>query len=233
MRLLAAIGIALAVVAAAAAPVAAQGKPSASSRKKARQHYQKAKAFQEAGRYTEAIAEYEEAHARVPDPAFVYNVARCLHLAGEREQAIAKYEEYLAERPDGEIADEAKSFAAELRAEQAAEKEAADKRAAEEAADKERARDLAPGRAVGGSGDEDGGESGRTIDLSRTEDRPVRRRSTASGVGWIAGGAALIGAGVLVDTLPDSGHNGTLEATDLVPVGLYLTGLAAVALGIF
>jgi tetratricopeptide (TPR) repeat protein len=231
MRLLAAIGIALAVVVATAAPAAAQGKPSAASRKKARQHYQKAKAFQEAGRYSEAIAEYEEAHAQVPDPAFVYNVARCLHLAGERDEAIAKYEEYLAERPEGEIADEAKSFAAELRAEQAAEKEAADQRAAEEAADKERARDLAPGRAVDGAGDV--GESGRTIDLSRTGDRPVRRRSTASRVAWIAGGAALIGAGVLVDTLPDSGHNGTLEATDLVPVGLYLTGLAAVALGIF
>lgn len=231
MRLLAAIGIALAVVVAAAAPVAAQGKPSASSRKKARQHYQKAKAFQEAGRYTEAIAEYEEAHAKVPDPAFVYNVARCLHLAGEREQAIAKYEEYLAERPEGEIADEAKSFAAELREELAGEKEAAEKRASQEAADKERARDLTPGRAVGG-GEGDAGE-GQTIDLSRAGDRPVRRRSTASRVAWIAGGAALIGAGVLVDTLPDSGHNGTLEATDLVPVGLYLTGLAAVALGIF
>jgi len=230
MRLLAAIGIALAVVVATASPAAAQGKPSAASRKKARQHYQKAKAFQEAGRYSEAIAEYEEAHAQVPDPAFVYNVARCLHLAGERDEAIAKYEEYLAERPEGEIADEAKSFAAELRAEQTAEKEAADQRAAEEAADKERARDLAPGRAVG---DGDAGESDRTIDLSRAEDRPVRRRSTASRVAWIAGGAALIGAGVLVDTLPDSGHNGTLEATDLVPVGLYLTGLAAVALGIF
>lgn len=232
MRLVAAIGIAFALIVGAAPPAAAQGKPSAASRKKARQHYQKAKAFQEAGRYTEAIAEYEEAHAKVPDPAFVYNVARCLHLAGEREQAIAKYEEYLAERPEGEIADEAKSFAAELREEEVAEKEAADKRAAEEAADKERARDLAPGRAVGDD-DGDAGESGRTIDLSRAEDRPVRRRSTASRVAWIAGGAALIGAGVLVDTLPDSGHNGTLEATDLVPVGLYLTGLAAVALGIF
>jgi tetratricopeptide (TPR) repeat protein len=222
------LALALAV---AAAPVAAQGKPSASSRKKARQHYQKAKAFQEAGRYTEAIAEYEAAHAKVPDPAFVYNVARCLHLAGEREQAIAKYEEYLAERPEGEIADEAKSFAAELREELAGEKEAAEKRADQEAADKERARGLAPGRAVGGDDGEAG--AGRTIDLSRAEDRPVRRRSTASRVAWIAGGAALIGAGVLVDTLPDSGHNGTLEATDLVPVGLYLTGLAAVALGIF
>ncbi|HEU5057395.1 MAG TPA: tetratricopeptide repeat protein [Kofleriaceae bacterium] len=224
--LLVAIGIAFALCAAAAPPpAAAQDRPSAASRKKARKHYQKAKAFQEAGRYTEAIAEYEAAHDAVPDPAFLYNIARCLHLAGERERAIETYDAYLAERSSGEIADEAKSFAAELRAELAAEKEAA-----REAAAAERARELAPARAVA---DREDGAGGRSIDLSREEERPAPRRSTARRVAWIAGGAALIGAGVLVDTLPDSGHNGTLEATDFVPVGLYLAGLAAVAIGIF
>lgn len=227
MRLVAAIGFAvgLAGVMAPAPPAAAQGKPSAASRKRAREHYEQAKAFQEAGRYAEAIAEYEAAHAAVPDPAFLYNVARCLHLAGERERAIDRYEAYLAERPSGEIADEAKSFAAELRAEIAAEKEAADQRAAEE---RERAARLAPDRAIGGG---EGG--GASVDLSRREEPPPPRRSTARRVAWIAGGAALIGGGVLLDTLPDSGHNGTLEATDFIPVGLYLAGLAAVSLGIF
>jgi tetratricopeptide (TPR) repeat protein len=233
MRLFAAMGLALVLVAVAAvAPpaAAAQGKTS-SSRKKARQHYQKAKAFQEAGRYAEATAEYEKAHDAVPDPAFLYNVARCLHLAGERERAIEKYEEYLDEKSTGEIAEEAKSFAAELRAELVAEKEAAEEKAAREAADRERARELAPDRAV--ARDREDGAGGSSLDLAREEERPAARRSTASRVGWIAGGAALIGGGVLLDTLPDSGHNGTFEATDLVPVGLYLVGVAAVAIGIF
>ncbi len=232
MRLVGAFGIALALLAAlAAAPRAALGKPSAASRKKARDHYQKAKAFQEAGRYAEAITEYEVAHEAVPDPAFIYNVARCLHLAGEREQAIETYEAYLAERPKGEIAEEARSFAAELRAELAAEKQAAEEKAARDAADRQRAARLAVDTAV--TGRDDGSDSVRRIDLERAEERPARRRSTASRVAWVAGGAALIGGGVLLDTVPDSGHNGTLEATDLVPVGLYLAGLAAVALGIF
>ena len=234
MRLVAAIGLALVLVAVAAGappPAAAQGKMS-SSRKRARQHYQKAKAFQEAGRYVEAIAEYEKAHDSVPDPAFLYNVARCLHLAGERERAIAKYEEYLDEKSTGEIAEEAKSFAAELRAELIAEREAAEEKAASEAADRQRARELAPDRAVDRDREDDAGE-GSSVDLAREEERPASRRSTASRVGGIAGGAALIGGGVLLDTLPDSGHNGTFEATDLVPVGLYLVGVAAVAIGIF
>lgn len=231
MRLLAAIGLALAAaVLLAPGPVAAQGK---GRKKAAREHYQKAKAFQEAGRYAEAIAEYEEAHEAVPDPAFIYNIARCLHLSGEREQAIEKYEQYLDQRARGEIAEEAKSFAAELRAELAAEKEAAEEKAArEEAAARERARNLTAERAAAGSAEEKGG-GGPSIDLVREEERPAPRRSTARRVAWVAGGAALIGGGLLVDTMPDSGHNGTLEATDFVPVGLYLAGLAAVALGVF
>ncbi len=226
MRPLVALGLAAAVALAAQAPAAAQGKPSPAARKTAREHYEKAKAFQEAGRYAEAIAEYEEAHDAVPDPAFVYNIARCLHMSGERDQAIEKYEAYLAERPKGEIAEEAKSFAAELRAEAEAEKEA---RRAEEQEESERARRLAPDRAVGAArGDED-----RRVDLEAESERPGPRRSTARRVAWIAAGAALVGAGVLVDTVPDSGHNGTLEGTDFIPVGLYLAGLAAAAIGIF
>jgi tetratricopeptide (TPR) repeat protein len=225
---MAALGLAVAVALAGGAPATAQGKPTAASRKSAREHYDKAKAFQEAGRYAEAIAEYEQAHDAVPDPAFLYNIARCHHLAGERQRAIEAYEAYLAERPTGEIADEARSFAAELRSELATEKEEA-ARHAEEQEEAARARRLAPDQAVAaGRRDEE-----PRVDVEAEGERPAPRRSRARRVAWIAGGAALIGAGVLVDTLPDSGHNGTLEATDFVPVGLYLAGLAAVALGIF
>lgn len=224
MRLVAAIGVILALACALAAPAAAQGKPSTASRKRAREHYEKAKAFQEAGRYAEAVVEYEAAHAAVPDPAFLYNVARCLHLSGERQRAIEMYDAYLAERSKGEIAGEAKSFAAELRAELAAEKQEADRAAAE----KQQAARLAPDRAVGA-----GADDGVAVDLSGRDRPNTPRRSTARRVAWIAGGAALIGGGVLVDTIPDSGHNGSLEATDFIPVGLYLAGLAAISLGIF
>jgi len=229
MRLAVALGLAAAVALATAPPALAQGKPSAGARRIAREHHEKAKAFQEAGRYAEAIAEYEQAHGAVPDPAFVYNIARCLHLSGAREQAIEKYEAYLAERPGGEIADEAKSFAAELRAQLAAEKEAAERRAEEEQQEQARARRLAPDRAAAAAR---AGED-RRVDLEAEEARPSPRHSTARRVAWIATGVALVGVGVAVDTVPDSGHNGTLEATDFIPVGLYLAGLAAVSLGIF
>jgi len=225
MRMVAAIGVILALACVLAPPAAAQGKPSIASRKRAREHYEKAKAFQEAGRYAEAVVEYEAAHAAVPDPAFLYNVARCLHLSGERQRAIEMYDAYLAERSTGEIAGEAKSFAAELRAELAAEKQEADRRAA---AEKVQAARLAPDRAVGG-----GADDGVAVDLSGRDRPTAPRRSTARRVAWIAGGVALIGGGVLVDTIPDSGHNGSLEATDFIPVGLYLAGLAAISLGIF
>ena len=226
MRLVVSIAASIALV--ALLPLVAHGKPSAGARKTAREHYDKAKAFQEAGRYAEAIAEYEEAHEAVPDPAFLYNIARCLHLSGQRAEAIEQYEAYLAERPSGEIADEARSFAAELRDELAAEKEAADRRAEEEK-EAARARRLAPARAAESArGPED-----RRIDLEAESARPSPRRSTARRVAWIAAGAALVGAGVAVDTIPDSGHNGKLETTDFIPVGLYLAGLAAVALGVF
>ena len=226
MRLVAAIGLTLALAGALAPalPAAAQGKPSAASRKRAREHYEKAKAFQEAGRYAEAVVEYEAAHEAVPDPAFLYNVARCLHLSGERERAIEMYDAYLAVRSRGEIAEEAKSFAAELRAELAADKEAADRRLA---AEKVRAARLAPDRVVGGGAPDD------PVAVELTDRPTPPRRSTARRVAWIAGGAVLIGGGVLVDTIPDSGHNGSLEATDFIPVGLYLAGLAAISLGIF
>jgi tetratricopeptide (TPR) repeat protein len=227
-RAAAAIGLALALAVALAAsgPAAAQGRPSAAARKTAREHHEKGKAFQEAGRYGEAIAEYEQAHAAVPDPAFLYNIARCLHLSGERERAIESYQAYLAERPTGEIADEAKSFADELRAELAAEKAAAERAA--EARERERARKLAPDRAVAA-----GPAHGPEVELAPAGDEPAPRRSPARRVAWIASGVGLVAAGAVVDTVPDSGHNGTLEATDFIPVGLYLAGLAALSLGIF
>ena len=45
-------------------------------------------------------------------------------------------------------------------------------------------------------------------------------------------GAALVGAGVAVDFVPASGRNGQLDALDFVPLGLYVLGVGAAALGI-
>jgi tetratricopeptide (TPR) repeat protein len=227
------IAFALLFLLAAGAPVAAQsGKPSAATRKKAVEHYEKAKAFQEAGRYAEAIAEYDRAHDLIDDPAFLYNAARCLHLSGQREKAIEKYEEYLEARPTGEIADEARSFADELRSELAAAKaEAEEKERAEAKKRREEAARLTPDRAAR-AGSSPGAEPGETVDVFAEPKRPAKT-STARRVAWISVGAGLVAGGVLADTLPESGDNGTLDATDFLPVALYAAGLAAVAVGIF
>jgi hypothetical protein len=51
-------------------------------------------------------------------------------------------------------------------------------------------------------------------------------------VGWIIGGAVLVGGGVVLDVAPASAHNHKLDPTDFIPVGLYALGAIAVAIGI-
>jgi tetratricopeptide (TPR) repeat protein len=239
---LVAIGIASVVVLLIAPSAPAQtdgsgqaGKPTAASKKKARAHFQRGKALQEAGSYDQAIAEYEAAYTLVPDPAFVFNIARSLHLAARTDEALVKYREYVAVRPDGEIAAEAKEFILEIeraqaaraaeekaRSEQAArEQEQAD--AAERARQEERSRSQTRSRTLAPPV-----EAGQKIDV----DRSSAGHGTAWRVGWISAGAGLVAGGVIIDAVPDGGKNGTLEAADFAPLALYLAGVAAAALGL-
>jgi hypothetical protein len=52
-------------------------------------------------------------------------------------------------------------------------------------------------------------------------------------VPWILTGAGLVGVGVLADTLPASARDHKLEATDFIPIGLYVLGAIAVGIGVF
>lgn len=237
---LVAIGIASVVVFVFARSAPAQtdsgaGKPTAASKKEARAHFQRGKSLQEQGSYDKAIAEYEAAYALVPDPAFVFNIARSLHLAGRTDEALVKYRDYVAVRPDGDIAAEAKDFIQEIERDQAAraaeekarseqaarEKEQAE--AAERARQEERTRSEVQSRTLAPPV-----EAGQRID----EERSSASHGTAWRVGWIAAGAGLVAGGVIIDVVPDGGKNGTLEAVDFAPVALYLAGAAAVVLGL-
>jgi tetratricopeptide (TPR) repeat protein len=242
---LVAIGIASALVLLVAPSAPAQtdssaqaGQPTAASRKKARTHFQRGKALQEAGSYDKAIAEYEAAFTLVPDPAFVFNIARSLHLAGRTDEALVKYREYVAVRPEGEIAAEARDFIAEIERAQAT-------RAAEEKAHGEEvAREKEQAEAAERTRQEEASRSEASEARSRTlappveagqridAERPSAGHGTAWRVGWISAGVGLVAGGVVIDVVPEGGKNGTLEAVDFAPVALYLAGVAAVALGL-
>jgi hypothetical protein len=55
-----------------------------------------------------------------------------------------------------------------------------------------------------------------------SEPRPER----AIGWPWLAGGAAAIAVGLVVDLAPSSAHDGKLEATDFLPLLFYIGGAA-------
>jgi tetratricopeptide (TPR) repeat protein len=80
----------------------------------ARQHFQKAKELHEKKQYSEAAAEYLEAYRHMPAPAFIYNAGQVYRLGGEKEKAIEHYKKYLELEPNGEGAEDARQFIAEL-----------------------------------------------------------------------------------------------------------------------
>ena len=50
---------------------------------------------------------------------------------------------------------------------------------------------------------------------------------------WIVSGVAAIGLGVALDLAPNSARNGSFEALDIAPIGLYAGGLTLLGIGVF
>ena len=61
----------------------------------------------------------------------------------------------------------------------------------------------------------------------------AEKKSSGARWTWIAAGAAMIGAGVAVDLIPDSSSNGELDALDFAPVALYGIGIGLGVMGTF
>lgn len=239
LRLIAPV-LAIGLVLVAALPRADAG-PSKAARKAARAAFERGRDLQKDGDYRGAIEAYQEARDHVPDPALTFNIARCHHLDGDADAAIAEYKQFIEEAPDDPGVAEARGYVAELEAllrrererEEAREQERT--RARDEEREKERrfraaqeARDAARAEEEASAESDDG-----AADAALTAEAPEPSRPGRSRALWLGAGAALLGAGLLLDTVPDSSQNDSLEGLDFAPVGLYAAGLAAIAVGVF
>lgn len=114
-----------------AAPAAAQRK--GPTERKAAEHFRQGRAYFEKGMYAKALAEYERAYELVPRPLILFHMGRAHHQAGAHAKAIDHYRRFVSAKPEGEVADEARGYIAELEQQLEREREAADQRAAAEA----------------------------------------------------------------------------------------------------
>ena len=244
LRVLIAPILAIGLLLAATPHRAHAGGPSKAARKAARAAFERGRDLQKKGDYAGAIEAYEEAREHVPDPALTFNIARCHHLDGNADAAIAAYEQFIDEAPEDPGVPEAQGYVAELEAllrrererqeERTREREAAAEKEAT-AKEKERGFRAAEEARTAASADEqslddpdDDAADGELTAEAPEPPRPWSRRAL-----WLGAGAALVGAGLLLDTVPASSQNDSLEALDFAPVGLYVAGLAAVAVGVF
>ncbi len=89
-------------------------RPAQATRTAARAEFEHGRAFQEAGNYRAAVRAYQRAHDLIPDPALLFNIARCHHLRGDAAAALAHYRRFIAEAPPDAPLDEAREYIAEL-----------------------------------------------------------------------------------------------------------------------
>src|SRR6201994_431726 len=71
-------------------------------------------AAQKAGDYDTAITMFSKAYQLAPHPVLIFNTAQAHRLAGHKDRALAMYRNYLELAPDGDQAQTARDFIAEL-----------------------------------------------------------------------------------------------------------------------
>jgi len=83
-------------------PTGAQAQPQPSAEQQARTLTQEGLALYGVGRYDEAIAKFTAAHARLPLPALLFNIAQAYRLKGEAHcaDALRYYRRFLREAGD-------------------------------------------------------------------------------------------------------------------------------------
>ncbi len=158
-----------------------------------------------AGRDAEAAEAYRAVYAASGDAEYLFDEGEALRRTGNHKAALVAYERYRREAPGGARVGDAVEHVIEL--EQAI---AAELHAAAQPVDPQPI-SIAPGPS------------------------PSERPRRAEGVSWIqvAIGAALLGGGLALDVIPESGKNGALDALDFVPAGLYAAGTIFVVKGVF
>jgi tetratricopeptide (TPR) repeat protein len=106
----------------------------------AKAHLEAGEKYQREQKYDQAIAEFEAGFAKLPVPAFLFNIGQAYRLKGDPPNAVLFYQKYLALEPNGRASAEARSHVATLTMEiEAAERAEQERRAdAERAAEAER-----------------------------------------------------------------------------------------------
>jgi len=110
--------VCVAVVGAAATPATVEAKPKGKAKKRAKKAKRLdrlgKKAYAE-GRYDDAVAAFEAAHKLVPEPRFLFNLARCWERKGDPVKAVDYVERYLDAMPEGEDREDAEALLDMLR----------------------------------------------------------------------------------------------------------------------
>jgi tetratricopeptide (TPR) repeat protein len=208
-----------------------------SNKEKAKAHFEQGEIFMKAGVYDKAIEEYQAAYALVPSAhLLLFNIGLAYENWGKRTEALEWYAKYRAADPKGPKATEAtaRSIAIERAIER--EKKEAEERKKEEERRKadEEAQRKANEEATRRAAD----EAARRALAERREpnqtavDATPKKKKGISWV-WVAAGAAALGLGIVLDTVPKSAHDGKFEFTDLLPVGLYGASATFLVVGFF
>ena len=190
----------------------------------ANSHYKQGSAFLGQSLFAQALAEFQAAYDLDPKPLLHYHMARAEQGAAHRQEALDLYRRYLDEEPAGKGSDDARKQVVVL------------------------VKDLVdhppvvPGPPDPGTseppvpGPASTGTTGTaqpivtTIPVDRAPPPPaVHHRDWR----FVGAGAVLIVAGVLLDTLPHSSSNKTLDALDFVPAAAYAGGATLVFAGVF
>jgi tetratricopeptide (TPR) repeat protein len=89
----------------------------ADNRDDAKKHFQAGKRHHDAGEWDAALDDYLHGYQLDPSPAFLFNIGQVYRLKGARDKALDYYQRYLEAAPHAQGSDEARAFAAKLKAE--------------------------------------------------------------------------------------------------------------------
>jgi tetratricopeptide (TPR) repeat protein len=167
----------------------------ADNRDDAKKHFQAGKRHHDAGEWDAALGDYLQAYQLDPSPAFLFNIGQVYRLKGDRDKALDYYQRYLEAAPHAQGSEEARAFAAKLKAELDADAVARQAQAAEEAraqADEQRRTEEAQQLLL--EADRNAAEVARANAAEAR--RKAERRLRYAGIASAAAGAVGIALGV-------------------------------------
>ena len=167
----------------------------ADNRDDAKKHFQDGKRHHDAGEWDAALDDYLHAYQLDPSPAFLFNIGQVYRLKGDRGKALDYYQRYLEAAPRAQGSEEARAFAAKLKAELDADAIARQAQAAEVArAQAEEQRRAEEAQQLQLEADRNSAEVARGNDAEAR--RKAERRLRYSGIASAAAGAVGIALGL-------------------------------------